>query len=246
MRSVLLGNNGLTVSRLAFGTAWIGPGGVYLSPEAGADLLRQAFQRGITFWDTSDDYGTHPHVALALPGIPRQQVVLCSKTTEPEGAVDRILGELGTDYLDILLIHCVGLSWCEPARQALRTLLPDRESGRVRALGFSTHSARVARQAAEWPEVEVIMLPINRAAVCTRESGFEDGGVEEMLAAGRRAWEAGKGVVAMKVYGCGTLTGDLRGALAFAAALPFVHSLCIGMDNADQVQGNAALLEELD
>jgi aryl-alcohol dehydrogenase-like predicted oxidoreductase len=244
MRTVPLGRSDLRVSRLSFGTAWIGPRGLYMPPEEGAELLCQALNLGITFWDTSDDYGTHPHVARALAQVPRAEVVLCSKTTEPEGAVERILDELGTDYLDVLLIHCVGLSWIEPARQALQVLRPDREKGRLRALGFSTHSAAVARQAAAWPEVEVLMLPINQAGVCTRDSGFEDGGVEDMLAAAQAAWQAGKGVVAMKVYGCGTLAQDAPAALSFAAGLPYVHSLCIGMDSLEQIQSNVALVEE--
>lgn len=244
MRSVPLGQTALRVSRLAFGTAWLGPEGLHTSAVVGADLLCQAFDLGITFWDTSDDYGTHPHVARALARVPREEVVVCSKTYEAEGAVERILSELGTDYLDILLIHCVGLSWVEQARQALQVLQPERGRGRLRALGFSTHSAAVARQAAEWPEVEVLMLPINRAAVCTPDSGFEDGGVDDMLAAARQNWDAGKGVVAMKVYGCGTLAGDLRTAFTFAAGLPYLHSLCIGMDDLAQVRSNVALLEE--
>ncbi|MBI4758300.1 MAG: aldo/keto reductase [Chloroflexi bacterium] len=160
VQTVLLGNTGLMVSRLAFGTAYMGPQSDRLSPEEGAALLLQALDLGISFWDTSDDYGSHPHVAHALRQIPREQVVIASKTYEPAGAADRILAELGTDYLDILLVHCVGLSWVDAARECLRLWQQDKAQGRVRALGFSTHSAGVARLAAEWPEVEMLLVPI--------------------------------------------------------------------------------------
>ncbi len=242
MQNVLLGNTGLTVSRLAFGTAYMGPLGDRLSPEEGAALLLQALDLGISFWDTSDDYGSHPHVAHALRQVPREQVVIASKTYEPAGALDRILTELGTDYLDILLVHCVGLSWVDAARESLQLWQRDKAQGRVRALGFSTHSAGVARLAAEWPEVEVLLVPINATGVCTPDSRIEDGDMEEMLAAARRAWQMGKGVLAMKVMGCGALAADPGAAFSFASRLPYIHSLCIGMRNLKDVQDNVRLL----
>jgi len=241
MRKVILGCTGIEVSRLAFGTAYMGDLGDRLAHGAGGDLLLKALELGITFWDTSDDYGSHPHVSAALSRLRREQVVISSKAYEPAGAVDRILAELATDYLDILLVHCVGLSWIEPAREALHVWLEEKSRRRVRALGFSTHSAGVARLAAEWPEVEVLLLPINAAGVCTPQSGIEDGDLPEMLAAARRASELGKGVVAMKVLGGGTLANP-EAAIAFAARLPYLHSLCIGMRSPKEIEDNVRLL----
>ncbi len=245
-RVVPLGRTGLILSRLGFGTVWMGPHGDDLSPAVGAELLHQAFPLGVTFWDTSDDYGTHPHVARALQRVPREGVVLASKTTEAEGAVARILADLGTDYLDMLFMHGVDLDWIEAAHQGLRLLQASREAGRVRAVGLSTHSAAVAREAASWPEVEVLMLPLNRTGICLPDYWIEDGGIEAMLPAARQAAAVGKGVIAMKVYGCGTLAGEGREALAFAARLPFVHSLCIGIRSVEDLQQNVAWLEELE
>jgi len=53
MQDVQLGNTGLKVSRLAFGTVYLGPLSDRFSPEDGAALLLQALDRGIAFWDTS-------------------------------------------------------------------------------------------------------------------------------------------------------------------------------------------------
>jgi aryl-alcohol dehydrogenase-like predicted oxidoreductase len=154
-----------------------GAAGRLALPQDGARLLLQALERGISFWDTSDDYGTHPHVAQALRQVRRDQVIVASKTYQPEGAVARILAELGTEYLDILFVHYVGLAWVDAARDAVHSWQQDRVKGKVRALGFSTHSARVAALAAGWPEVEVLLVPINPTGVCTRDSRIEDGDI---------------------------------------------------------------------
>jgi aryl-alcohol dehydrogenase-like predicted oxidoreductase len=243
MTSVAFGQTGLTVSRLCFGTAYLGPLSDKLMPEAGGDLLARAFELGVAFWDTSDDYGTHPHIAAALRQVPREQVVIASKTCEPEGAVQRALQELETDYLDIMLIHCVGLSWIEPAREALKILAQDKARGLVRAVGFSTHSAEVTRRAAEWPDVEVLLAIVNPTGTWSQDEEIEDGTIADVLGALKRAHAAGKGVYAMKVMGCGALASDPAQAINFAARLPYVHSLCIGMRSLDEVQCNLALLE---
>ncbi|MFQ6058984.1 MAG: aldo/keto reductase, partial [Anaerolineae bacterium] len=209
MTCVAFGRTGLTVSRLCFGTAYLGPLDDRLTPEAGGDLLAHAFELGVTFWDTSDNYGTHPHIASALRQVPREQVVIASKTYEPEGAVERALRELGTEYLDVMLIHCVGLSWIEPAREALQVLERDKAQGLVRAVGFSTHSAEVARRAAEWPEVEVLLGIVNPTGTWEQGEQIEDGTIADMLGALERAYATGKGVYAMAerakpLRGCGS------------------------------------------
>jgi aryl-alcohol dehydrogenase-like predicted oxidoreductase len=220
----------------------MGPLSDRLTPENGATLLLQALDLGVSFWDTSDDYGTHPHVARALRQVHRDQVVIASKTCEPAGAVQRITAELGTDYLDILFVHCVGLGWVNAAREALGQWQQDRAQGKVRALGFSTHSAQVARLAAEWSEVEVLMVPINPTGVCTSDSRIEDGDVAAMLQAAQEAYQAGKGVIAMKVMGSGALATDPQAAISFVARLPYVHCLCIGMRNLKEIQSNLDLM----
>ena len=243
---VTLGNTGLQVSRLSFGTVYMGEQCDRLSLETGAALLFAAMKRGVYFWDTSDDYGTHQYVAYALGQLPRDRIVVSSKTTEPDRAVERILRELDTPYLDILFVHDVELSWVDDAREWLRLWREDKTQGKVRALGFSTHSAQVARLASAWPEVEVLMVPVNPTGVTTPGSSIADGGIEDMLEAAEQAWKQGKGIVAMKVMGCGTLAGDPETAISFAARLPYVHSLCIGMRSPAEIEQNVQLLALID
>lgn len=82
MRYVQLGNTGLTVSQLGFGvwtvgTTWWG----ITDKQVGLDLLRRAFELGVTFFDTADTYGDgfgEEIVAEALGDV-RDQIVLATK-----------------------------------------------------------------------------------------------------------------------------------------------------------------------
>ena len=69
------GRTGLKVSRLCFGTGQISYNRFDFTPERGADLLRAAYELGVSLFDTALDYRTHPHVALALQQIGRENVV---------------------------------------------------------------------------------------------------------------------------------------------------------------------------
>src|SRR5512134_3998356 len=109
---VTLGNSGVKVTRLAFGT---GSYGGKVQRELGQDgftrLVRHAYDRGIRFFETADAYKTHGILAEALKGIPRDSYRLMTKFSgnpaeEPRAAIDRLRKELNTDYFDILLLHC--------------------------------------------------------------------------------------------------------------------------------------------
>ena len=63
-----------------------------------------------------------------------------------------------------------------------------------------------------------------------------------MKAVAERAWALGKGIVAMKVMGLGTLAHQPEEAIQHVARLPYVHSLCIGMRNRAEIEQNAQIL----
>ena len=124
---IKLGPMQVEVSRLAQGSGTVGSGGSsnqtrQLGLQGLADLYRAAYDNGVTLWDTADQYGSHPHVALALKGVPREKVAVLTKThasTEKEmrADLDRFRKELGTDYIDILLLHCmIDGNWPERRR----------------------------------------------------------------------------------------------------------------------------------
>ena len=97
-----LGLTGLKVSRLCFGTGTQGWQGRSDQSVLGVDglarLLRFAFDHGVNFWDTADQYGTHKHVAAAIDAVGRQHVTITTKTvsrtaTAVEADVYRFLQE---------------------------------------------------------------------------------------------------------------------------------------------------------
>jgi aryl-alcohol dehydrogenase-like predicted oxidoreductase len=195
----------------------------------------------VNYWDTSEDYGTQQHIAEALRKLPRDQVVISSKINLPGKTIDAMLEELGTSYLDILFIHDVELSDLEEARATLVALQREKAVGRIWASGISTHDSGAAGAAADWPEVEVLMLPFNPSGYFLPESSIKDG-LKNMLLAAEKTSILGKGIVAMKVMGWGTLAHDPEAAISFVTRLDYVHSLCIGMRNVEEIIQNNDLV----
>ncbi len=249
MNYVDFGHTGLRVSRLGIGTGTHGWGHrseqTALGLEGLANLLRRGLELGINLWDAADQYGSHPHVAAALKGIPRDNVVVVTKTAAKRGKavsrdVDRFLKELGTDVLDVVLLH--GLSkadWPKSHNDAMDALSRAKAAGKVRAVGFSCHGLGALRAAAveDWPEV--ILVRINHAGVNM------DGQPSEVSPVIDELYAAGKAIYGMKVLGCGRLTGDVRAAFEYALGLGTVHSLAVGTSSLKQLEENAALIKSL-
>ncbi|KAK9930923.1 hypothetical protein M0R45_018225 [Rubus argutus] len=154
---VKLGNQGLEVSRLGFGCG--GLSGIYkatpLSHEAGCSVIREAFDRGITFFDTSDLYG-HNHdneimVGKALKQLPREKVQLATKfgivrfeglqigvNGTPEyvrACCEASLKRLNVDYIDLYYQHRVDVS--VPIEDTIGELKKLVNEGKIRYIGLS-------------------------------------------------------------------------------------------------------------
>jgi aryl-alcohol dehydrogenase-like predicted oxidoreductase len=248
---VKLGATELQVSRLGFGTFDFGVPSLHISPRQGARVLKESHGLGVDYWDTSEDYGSHAHIAAALRLLPRREVVISTKTNakSPKGAskaVKDALRELGTDYLDIVLLHYVKSNWIDRCRRVLRRLSEIKTTGLVRAIGVSTHSVVVVREAARFTEVDVIMTiccKADQAMIDTfpEHIPLEDDSMKEMHDAIRVAHTNGKGVIAMKVLGTSAapLIADYSSSIRWVAKSRLVDSMVIGMRNLDQVRKNA-------
>src|SRR6266516_265546 len=124
--TIILGNTGIKTSRLAMGTGTVGSGHhshqTALGVKGLSELLLNGYDHGLRFFDAADTYGSHPHVAEALKRVPRAKVTVLTKTWAPDPAtaradLDRFRKELGTDYLDICLMHCLmETDWTERYR----------------------------------------------------------------------------------------------------------------------------------
>src|SRR5580704_4792370 len=203
---VKLGPHGVEVSRLAMGTGTDGVGGSSnqtrkLGLTGLANLFDAAYDQGVTFWDSADQYGTHPHVKEALKRAKRERVTILTKThasTEKEmrADLDRFRSELGTDYIDILLLHCMmDDDWPERKKGAMAVISEAREKGIVRTHGTSCHTLGALKAAAANPWVQVDLARINPAKVAM------DADPKTVIAVLRQMKAAGKGVIGMKILG---------------------------------------------
>ena len=249
MDTVEFGKTGLSVSRLAFGTGTAGWGGRSEQTDLGVDrlagLLRLAYEHGVNFWDTADAYGSHPHVAKALKGLPRDEVVIATKTMsrKPHRVaqdIERFLRELGTDVLDVVLLHFMTQAdWPQRYAGAMEALSRAKEQGKVRAVGVSCHGLGPLRAAAETAWAEVVLVRINSAGVNM------DASPAKVVPIIERLYASGKAVYGMKVLGCGQLAGQGRAAIQYVLQLGAVHSLVVGTSRREQLLENVRWVEEL-
>ena len=234
---ILLGPRKVPVTRLAMGSGTDGVGGSSnqtrkLGDQGFANLLKDGYDMGLTFWDTADQYGTHRNVKMALKeGVPREKVTILSKTqasTEGEmrADLDRFRSELGTDYIDILLLHCMlEDDWPERKKGAMAVLSEAREKGIVRTHGTSCHTLGALKAAAASPWVEVDLARINPAQVAM------DAPPATVLAVLREMKAAGKGVMGMKILGAGKLRNKADESLQFALSQDCIDCFTIGHES---------------
>ena len=231
-----------------------------LTPEQGGKVLRDALGLGVNFWDTADDYGTHPpHQGRVEPRGPGD-VVIADKSNaltfeEGEKAIEFSLGSLGTDYVDLLLLHNVPLRTVhrndssgkpyvsgnlERRMGALKAWCEAKESGLVRAVGLTTHSTGVLRQAVDVPELDVVCTTLNLTGMFV-----EGGSLGEHLDAIRAVHDAGKGVYVIKLLQAGRLRDRADEAIMWALQHhDFIDAWNIGMYDTGDVARNLELLGE--
>jgi len=264
-----LGDTGLTVSRLCYGTEPFtfkkGPDGAKtqgdVPPQEGGRRLAEAYRLGVNFWDTSDDYGTHPHVAEGLRLVPRRSVVVADKTnahTYEEGvqAVEHSLNDLDTEYVDVMFLHIVPP---EPVERrdaagrpyvsgplsrrmgALNAFMDAKETGTVRATALSTHSTETLRQALEVPEIDVVCTTLNMAGAY-----IDDGTLEDRIDAIRDLHDDGRFLYVIKILDAGRLRDRAEEAIRYALQFhTFIDAWNIGMYDVGDVRRNLELLDDV-
>ena len=236
-----LPNTGIKVSRLAMGT---GTHGVNrssnqtrkLGVKGLGELLHNAYDEGIFFWDSADQYGTHPHLKEALKYVPREKVVILTKThattaEEMKADLDRFRQEIGTDYLDIVLLHFQTKDdWPQIKKAGMEVLSQAREDGIVRAHGVSCHTLGALKAAAASDWVQVDLARINPYG------SQMDAEVPAVVNVLKEMKEKGKAIIGMKIFGAGALTDKVDECLQYALAQDFVDCFTIGQEDRDQME----------
>src|SRR6266446_16740 len=233
--TVTLGRTGIQTSRLAMGTGTVGSGMHSHQTALGIDglsrLLLNGHDNGLRFFDAADSYGSHPHVAEALKHLPRDKVTVLTKTWARDPAqaradLDRFRKELGTDYLDICLMHCLTeADWTERYRGVMDVFSEAKAKGIIRAHGCSCHSIEALRAAAKSPWVEVDLVRINPIG------SHMDAESDTVVSVLREMKAAGKGIVGMKILGQGDLRERPDEALNYALSLGVLDAFTIGAES---------------
>jgi aryl-alcohol dehydrogenase-like predicted oxidoreductase len=198
-----------------------------------SDLLTDAYyENGLNYWDSAEQYGTHEHIARAAHSVGRSNVVIQTKTyaSSREGVefdLATFLEELGTDHIDIVLMHCMtSARWTTERAEAIDTLCRARDAGRVRALGVSCHTLPALDTARQADWVDVLLARVNYDGVRM------DGSVSRVLPRLAAFKTAGVGVVGMKILGQGAL--PLVPAMGFCRTLD-IDAFLIGANSAEQI-----------
>lgn len=260
---------GLMVSRLSFGTEPLaikkGPDDRQTqgdkTPVQGGEILAEASRLGVYMWDTSDDYGTHPHVREALKRVKRSSVIVADKSsaaTYEEGvkAVDFALRDLGTEYIDIMFLHIVPprpiqrkdsndrlyISQDLKGRKGtLEAYIEARDSGKIKKIALSTHSTETLHQVLHYPEIDVVCAPLNKVGTYV-----DDGTQQERLDALKALHDSGKGIYVIKILAAGRYRDDAEACIRYALGYhDFIDAWNIGMYDVADVKRNLALFADV-
>jgi uncharacterized protein len=198
MRYVQLGRTDLTVSEFGFGCIPI----IRRSKDDSVQVLRHAFERGITFFDTANAYrDSEEKIGMAFAGM-REKVVLASKTLlrGAEGALGHLensLRMLRTDHLDLYQLHQIAQEkdWQEVSGPAgaLEAVMKAKAAGKVRHVGVTSHNLQMALKLVRSGLFATIQFPFNL---------IEEGAKDELLDVSR---EMGMGFICMKPFAGGVI-----------------------------------------
>jgi aryl-alcohol dehydrogenase-like predicted oxidoreductase len=234
--TVVLGKTGIRTSRLAMGTGTIGSGGSSNQTRTGGltRLLRTGYDRGLVFFDTADSYGSHPEVAEAVSQLPRDKVVIMTKCDErdPKKAkadIDRYRRELKTDYIDILLMHCMTEgNWTQRYRGVMDVFEEAKQKGVIRTHGCSCHTIEALRAAAASPWVEVDLVRLNPVGA------HMDADPQTVVGVIKEMRTQGKGIIGMKILGQGAMRSRQDEAIRFALGSGVLDAFTIGAESENE------------
>lgn len=248
---VELGKTGIRVPRIGLGTGSDG-GAVQrgLGPEGLGRLVRHAYDRGVRYIDTADAYGTHELVRSAIQGLPREDLFILTKmpwqnpefVADPLPVIDRYRSELGTDYLDALLIHCTTTpNWPGELRSMMDGFEEAAHRGWIRLKGVSCHGlpALTAATGTDWIDVHLVRFN-PKGHHCDGDTGDwgEAGKLDVVTREVAGMHSRGRGILAMKIIGNGDFTQAevRRESVRHAVRSGLVHAMTIGFRSEAEIE----------
>ncbi len=258
---VPLGKTGIKISRIGCGTGMTGGGRASnmtrMGKEAFEAVLKHAYDVGIRLFDMADMYGTHPFVASALQDKPREKLVYVTKMwmhpggkalPEPERPdadvlVERFRKELKTDYIDLLLIHCMfDGKWPDTFKKQMDIMDGLKAKGLIKAHGVSVHSLGALKAAAESTWVDSAHVRINAFGVNM------DGKPEEVAPIVKKMHDDGKGIIGMKLIGEGKFRNEPEKKdelIKFVLGLGAVDCMAVGFEKIAEIDDFVARVSKV-
>lgn len=238
-----LGRTGVNVPIIGYGTAPLGKEKNATHAQA-VSCLNRAIDKGITYLDTSPDYGSEPHVGVVMRER-RDEVFLATKVNRRsrEGVLDEVkesLQRLQTDRVDLIQVHAVN-AWADLEQAlapdgALAGLEQARDDGLVRFIGITGHARPeiLGHALRQYPfDTVLVALGVVDRLVSSPETFVLP-----------HAEETDIGVIAMKVFGHGAIE-NRRDALRYSLGLPAVSLAIIGLDNEQQIDEIVELASDI-
>jgi aryl-alcohol dehydrogenase-like predicted oxidoreductase len=253
---ITLGKSGIKSTLLGMGTGFSGYNRSSNITRAGVaeSIIRQAYEKGIRFFDCADSYGTHPFTRAALKGIPRDNYTLSSKIWVSQGGipeperpdadvvVERFRKELNTDYLDIVQIHCMtDPLWTDKQKKQMDILENLKAKNIIRAHGVSVHSLEAMEACLESSWVDIVHVRVNPYgdSMDKRDPGLVTPVIEKLH-------KSGKGIIGMKLIGNGKFRDDsekIDASLKYVLGLGTVDMIIVGFELPEQIDNYIVRVE---
>jgi aryl-alcohol dehydrogenase-like predicted oxidoreductase len=239
---VTLGKTGIQVSLVGMGTGSVGSGQASNQTRLGVKeftrVVRHALDHGVRFFDVADQYGSHVYLREALKGVPRDQYVIQTKThatnlPDARSHLERYRLELGVEYIDIVLLHCMQKTgWPHDHQGSMEYLMKAKDEKIIRAHGTSCHGMDPLRTSAKTSFVEVDLARINPEGLI-----MDDRKPDEVASVLEEMHNAGKGIIGMKILGEGRINTPERkdASLRYVLGLGTVNAFIIGFQSTDQI-----------
>lgn len=253
---VTLGKSGIKSTVLGIGTGTRGGSEQRALGEAGfVRLAREAFDRGIRYIDTADNYRMHPFVRAALKELPRDKIFVQTKipsrhADKAKETIERFRKELGIEQFDTLLMHAMwDREWPTKMRHMMDVLEEAKRKGRVRAVGISSHNMdplEVSVGQGDFIDVQLVRINPFGAKM--------DGEPAKVASLVKKMHKQGRGIIGMKIYGENGFRVDGKDtaksrrmrieSLKYVFGLGCVDAFTIGFRNVKEIDETLELIEE--
>ncbi|HHZ00366.1 MAG TPA: aldo/keto reductase [Sedimentibacter sp.] len=232
------------VSKLCYGTLSLSKLQNSDTLENKVRLLDYAYERGINFFDTAELYDNYNILREFIKDKDRDKLTIASKSYAydkytAEYSINKALKEMNTDYLDIFMLHEQdnGNNFLGHY-QAVDRFMKYKDQGIIRHFGISTHRVEAVKDSIKFKEIEILFPLLNYKGI-----GIQDGSIEDMTEALKKAKENEKFIMAMKIYGGGHLIREAEKAFKYVDGLSYVDSIAIGMSTIEEIEANISYLE---